>query len=1340
MLLLGVFLISFTSALEFDNTYTYDPIAREATFYNTFLGFKTSEIGKARLDTSLNVKVGGTGYKNVGNFTLCSFEDYNDALKKIKVKDMKTDNDIEQEADYLIIDQYKTEQRLVYTSSCEDVWSEINNTYVQECVSIVDYYEDVEVAVYKKLTPADLKKGCKQVQIWTNVEVGDHKDWRPTIYGVEVPEWSTWTQSLNVDLISYYKADDNLATTNIIDSLGVNDGTATFNTNANSVAGKINLSLDFDGATDYIDLNDVGDFNFITTDNFSFSFWIKPDVWTNGLRILSNDDASNGYQLIEATGDKVQFWGNGGSTVISTDTINVGSWNHIVITFQGGSTKIYINNGTAFTGSTTIATSSNDLHIAKDPSGAIGYEGVFDEFGVWNRTISGSEVSQIYNNFSAITWTDVFDQPPTIILNSPSSANYTSPQNITINLTASDDSNLSDVKLYVNTVLNQTNASGINDTDYLFDLVLSDGDYTIYGKATDNESQSTDSSSIRIVINTTPFIGFLTPPTLPNYANVSQSYVPIKVNVSTSVFKNITYSLRDINGTNYTQFYTTQTYDINFTSVPDGHYHYDVTVCTTTNKCNSTETRHINHDVAAPTINLTSPSGIFDFLIEGYDLDLNWTVSDEADNLNSCWYTYPSSFNVNFNETNIVRGSGAIASESIFDSWLYDNEYFIKTIGSQDSRYEAESFFSIENVLGDSSMPIYLNIGNWQDAAASANDPSWVEEFNLSFYNYDTESYDIIDSNTQYTNPGTGWTYVDINYTDSSIDAKYRSGNLLKVKIYIKRHDSNPSAYAASAKFELNYSNINQIKLINSIFLNCSLNTTTFNYSAFKNSLVFYSNDTFGNEGNETISWGYLILQTNQTYDSQVTEGTPNTITTFLNVVGDTISSAILSYNGTNYTTSLDYNSGNYTMASTVVAPLVAADTNITFQLFITISGTEYSTPATTQLIQAINFSTCTTGDKLLNIFLLDEEHKTELFGTIEINAGLVSKISGEAIESVLEEINNTSNLSICLDPISAVDNFYLDADIVYSSSDYAKEFYFMRNADLSAIPINLSLFDLNLSSSTEFLLRYQGQNLIKVEGAIIQLQRYYVSSGASETVEAPLTSISGTAIAHIDLNTVKYSATVVKDGVILDIFSDIVFDCENELSGQCTQNLYADVDPYNIIDGATLNDFSYAISDTGDKLVTTFSIPSGSTSSVNIVMTQRDQFGDTTSCNRTVTTSSGSLECDYNKTIGDSYLKLEINKDGEPQAQKEYFVPEANGIEWDGLNWLFLFGLLISVSLMAISSPEWIIGNSVIVLIIGGALWMADGLNIVAGLGLILWVIVAAVILILEMANKEDR
>lgn len=524
------------------------------------------------------------------------------------------------------------------------------------------------------------------------------------------------------------------------------------------------------------------------------------------------------------------------------------------------------------------------------------------------------------------------------------------------------------------------------------------------------------------------------------------------------------------------------------------------------------------------------------------------------------------------------------------------------------------------------------------------------------------------------------------------------------------------------------------------VYLNCSQNTTELNYSTGKNNLTFYANDTFGNQANQSVSLDYIILDYGETYTSTVTETTPNTISRILNIPGDSVSSIVLDYNGTNYTTTLGYSGGNYSVSSTVIAPSVDTDSNITISHYITIGGSTYKTYESTQTIQALNLSSCTGGDVILNLSLFDEETKAELNGTIEINAMLMSVLSGEEVESVLLNAEDVQNVQICLDPISSIINFYLDAYIRYYSNDYATEFYFIKQASLGEYPINVSLFDLNLNSSTEFLLRYRGETLTEIEGAIIQLLRYYTSYGGYETVEAPETSISGTAVAHIDLNTNKYRAIVVKDGEILDIFENVVFDCENELSGQCEQNLYADLTAYNTIGAGSLNDFSYSVSDTGSSLITTFSIPSGSSSSVNVLVTQRDQFGNETACNQTITTSSGSLECEYSETIGDSYVLLEVSKNGEQQFEEEYYVSDSDEIEWGGLNWLAMFVLLLSLSLMAISSPEWIIGNAIITFIIGGALWLVTGMNIVVGLGLLIWLIIAAIILILEIAKQEDR
>jgi len=75
-------MISFSSAFEFDNVKSYDPITREVTITNAFgLG---GEIGKATLITPLNVKV-GAGYQKVAELELIGYTDYKSASKRFNI-------------------------------------------------------------------------------------------------------------------------------------------------------------------------------------------------------------------------------------------------------------------------------------------------------------------------------------------------------------------------------------------------------------------------------------------------------------------------------------------------------------------------------------------------------------------------------------------------------------------------------------------------------------------------------------------------------------------------------------------------------------------------------------------------------------------------------------------------------------------------------------------------------------------------------------------------------------------------------------------------------------------------------------------------------------------------------------------------------------------------------------------------------------------------------------------------------------------------------------------------------------------------------------------------------
>jgi len=507
--------------------------------------------------------------------------------------------------------------------------------------------------------------------------------------------------------------------------------------------------------------------------------------------------------------------------------------------------------------------------------------------------------------------------------------------------------------------------------------------------------------------------------------------------------------------------------------------------------------------------------------------------------------------------------------------------------------------------------------------------------------------------------------------------------------------------------------------------------------------ITFWANDSVGNINSSFMEWEYNIFVNNETYDPEIPEGALNEFGLFITARdGISLTQAIFNYNNTNYTTSVSYDSGNYTITASTFSPTVINDTNYSFNFFLVVDGDTYELTTHNQSVLNLNFGECggISNDTLLNIFLKKEIEKTNLTGDIEIGGEIISKSSGLEVATIYQKFNSTSNASICFSPPTDYDLYYFNSEIKYSAEGYAPELYIIQQANMGDYPKNLSLFDLDLNHSTEFLIKYQDDSLIPVEGAVVQILRKYISEGIYETVEAPLTSNIGTTTAHIDLNTNLYKAIVVKNGEVLDIFDNLVFDCESELSGICTQNLFGAIDPQNSISVDVLEDFTAVVTESNNTITTTFSIPSGTSSLINVLLEQQDTFGNTYLCNQTITSSSGSIDCDYNDTIGDSVVYLTISKDGEVEVEKGYVIPEAGGIDFLGNNFFIVLILLLSLVGMAMASPEWIIIIGVVTFVLAGGIWLLNGLNFVVGLGSLIWILIAAIILILKLSKQEDK
>ncbi len=162
--------------------------------------------------------------------------------------------------------------------------------------------------------------------------------------------------------------------------------------------------MDFDGATvgDYIDAGDIP-----LEGVYTISFWINPDASPSSLYFLldKGDGSSNiSARVTQSSNNTIRFQ-IGSSNFSSTDTLTNNSWNNVILIANGSSSKIYINNGTAATGTlTTAPNTAQSLLIGTDEGKQSTYyfNGQMSNVVVWN-TDQSANVANIYNNGSPQT-------------------------------------------------------------------------------------------------------------------------------------------------------------------------------------------------------------------------------------------------------------------------------------------------------------------------------------------------------------------------------------------------------------------------------------------------------------------------------------------------------------------------------------------------------------------------------------------------------------------------------------------------------------------------------------------------------------------------------------------------------------------------------------------------------------------------------------------------------------------------------------------------------------------------------------------------------------------------
>ena len=433
LMFMFVLLVGTVSAFEFDDVKYYEEKTTTYTLENFFgLG---KNIANLELKTPQN-NIVPRGYQKVAEIEIRNGEyDYNEIINRIELYNIKDNmKEVVRNVDY----KYKVIVQVPkYKTICDKGFS-VNGT----AISINCRQEQIELkdkVIWEDFTNNSLlKRENITLGIFTDVKKGDYVEWIINVYGNErLTKWATWTESLNVDL-SYYKMDDNLSTTVVLDASGVDDGVSTVNTDTLSADGIINTSLDFpNNATTHIDIADGGNLSFVPgIDSYSISLWVNLDAI--GVRqafiveTIANDDFS--YLLRVDADNKVDFFSaeipsnDIAFSITSVNTLSTGTWHNIVGTVNTTTAKLFIDNVDEGTSAVTAnVDGANDGVSIGQQNSVNPMNGRIDEIGIWNRTLTGigGEVTQLYNGGVGISFTTDF--PPIV--------NVTFPENITYNTT-----------------------------------------------------------------------------------------------------------------------------------------------------------------------------------------------------------------------------------------------------------------------------------------------------------------------------------------------------------------------------------------------------------------------------------------------------------------------------------------------------------------------------------------------------------------------------------------------------------------------------------------------------------------------------------------------------------------------------------------------------------------------------------------------------------------------------------------------------------------------------------------------------------------------------------------
>ena len=546
------------------------------------------------------------------------------------------------------------------------------------------------------------------------------------------------------------------------------------------------------------------------------------------------------------------------------------------------------------------------------------------------------------------------------------------------------------------------------------------------------------------------------------------------------------------------------------------------------------------------------------------------------------------------------------------------------------------NYTKINNYVDSSSWKIKDNGGIFDLSLASPSYDCWNNYNNKIILKALSHSGEIGEdfSVTWSCYNGTNW--KDLRTDSSSTIASSRVyeeamnwsfGNVTNPNITI----NNNEVWSQTGYFNITNKTNNFAESINNYLSTCSFIGgycyIPLNFTSSSAGNLIYSDLIFNNYG---------FIENSQTFNNITYETASETF--ILNMSYDSndypIISAILNYNGTEYSGIKNGSGNNIIFYTSLGIPLVSSQIDIPFYWTISLTNstttTYYNSTSNNQTINIINplevAHSCSTGFSPSMFFdFKDERNLTSHNASINYNFRF--GLSGSVYKEIYGSLDNINHFYLCVN--STIHNNYslTHGEIQYSKSGYAeRRFYTFNNQRISNSTINNTLYLLISSSATSFLFDFQDTNLNPYIDKYTTLLRWYPNLNEYKIVEMAKTDDKGETIMRVQTEDVDYRVGLYeKDGSLLTLLNPVRFAC---ISAPCSYSSLVDRAERDYTSFFNVEG-SIEFNETTNIWTLIWNDPSQNTDSMNLIVTRERGDSSFIICDVSSSGFTGILTCD---------------------------------------------------------------------------------------------------------------